>query len=418
MHDLDDSYTGFEWRRLTGRNPCQSSMRDRLPSTMRIASLRLIALMASLIILAATGHAQISTGSINGTVHDNSGAVIADAMVTLVNSETGVQRDTRTTDSGNYSLTEVIPGEYSLSIRKQGFSTAERKGIVLTVNQTLTFDETLALGSVTESVTVKTDTASVDVSTAANGTVISSTEVKALPLNGRNFTQLLTLTPGAVSANVDQNASNSPNSFLGYRIGTTVFPAINGQGNRSNLFVMDGLVDQGVMGANYAVQPILDDIQEFKVQSLNDEAMFGGVTGGIVNVVTQSGTNAFHGAAWEFFRNSALDARNPFLAKVSELHQNQFGGNIGGPVLLPKYNGRNKTFFFLSYEQFHQILGGQNLYSVPTPAELAGDLSSQPQQIYNPFSTRPDPAKPGEYIRDPFPNNQIPQSLINPGMVT
>ncbi len=109
-------------------------------------------------------------------------------MVTLVNSETGVQRDTRTTDSGNYSLTEVIPGEYSLSIRKQGFSTAERKGIVLTVNQTLTFDKTLALGSVTESVTVKTDTASVDVSTAANGTVISSTEVKALPLNGRNFT--------------------------------------------------------------------------------------------------------------------------------------------------------------------------------------------------------------------------------------
>jgi hypothetical protein len=221
----------------------------------------------------------------------------------------------------------------------------------------------------------------------------------------------------AICTRADQNASNSPSSFLGTRIGTLVFPAINGQGNRSNLFAVDGLIDQGVMGANYAVAAILDDIQEFKVQSLNDEAMFGGVTGGVINVVTKAGTNRFIGTAWEFLRNSAFDSRNPFLASVTALHQNQFGANIGGPVLLPRYNGRNKTFFFVSYEQYHQTLGGENLYSVPTAAELAGNLGDQKAQIYNPFSTRPDPNKPGSYIRDPFPGNQIPSNLIDQHMI-
>jgi hypothetical protein len=171
------------------------------------------------------------------------------------------------------------------------------------------------------------------------------------------------------------------------------------------------------MGANYAVAPILDDIQEFKVQSLNDEAMFGGVTGGVINLVTKAGTNRFNGTAWEFLRNSAFDSRNPFLASVTALHQNQFGANIGGPVLLPRYNGRNKTFFFVSYEQYHQTLGGENLYSVPTASELAGNLSDQTAQIYNPFSTRPDPNNPGSYIRDPFVGNQIPSNLIDQHMI-
>jgi Carboxypeptidase regulatory-like domain len=370
-----------------------------------------------LFLAALTAHAQISTGSLNGTVVDSSGAVIEGASITLTNSDTGVLRTTTTTQTGRYSLTEVPPGRYSLGVEKDGFTVVNRGGIILAVNQTLTFDETLVPGSQAQSVTVNAAAAVIDTSTAANGTAITTEQVQDLPLNGRNFTQLLTLTPGAVSVNVDQNASNSPSSFLGTRIGTLVFPAINGQGNRSNLFAIDGLIDQGVQGANYAVSPILDDIEEFKVQSVNDEAMFGGVTGGVINVVTKSGTNKFTGTAWEFLRNNAFDARNPFLASVSALHQNQYGANIGGPVLLPRYNGRNKTFFFASYEQYHQTLGGANLYSVPTASELAGDLSDQPSQIYNPFSTRPDPNNPGSYIRDPFPNNQIPSNLIDPHMI-
>jgi hypothetical protein len=370
-----------------------------------------------LFIASVIAPAQISTGSLNGTVSDSSGAVINGAAVTLTNSDTGVQRTTQTTQTGRYSLTEVPPGHYSLKVEKGGFRADNRSGIILTVNQTLTFDEVLVPGLQTQTVTVNSDAAVIDASTAANGTAITTKQVQDLPLNGRNFTQLLTLTPGAVAVNVDQNASNSPSSFLGTRIGTLVFPAINGQGNRSNLFAVDGLIDQGVMGANYAVAPILDDIQEFKVQSLNDEAMFGGVTGGVINVVTKAGTNRFNGTAWEFLRNSAFDSRNPFLASVTALHQNQFGANIGGPILLPRYNGRNKAFFFASYEQYHQTLGGEHLYSVPTQAELAGDLSDQKAQIYNPFSTRPDPNKPGSYIRDPFVGNQIPKNLIDQHMI-
>ncbi|WP_348269484.1 carboxypeptidase-like regulatory domain-containing protein [Edaphobacter paludis] len=377
----------------------------------------LIMAAAILFTVPSASDAQISTGAINGTVSDSSGAVIPGADVILTNTGTGIKRSTRTTDTGTYSLTEVQPGTYNLSIQKQRFSVANLDGIKIAVSQAVTMNEILKAGSVTQTVDVTATTATINLSTAANGTAITAQQVAALPLNGRNFTQLLTLTPGAVAVNVDQNASNSPNSFLGTRIGTVVFPAINGQGNRSNLFSVDGLIDQGVMGANYAVAPIPDDIEEFKVSSLNDEAMFGGVTGGVINVVTKGGTNDFHGVAWEFLRNSALDARNPFLAQVTALHQNQFGANLGGPVLLPRYNGRTKTFFFIGYEQFHQTLGGENLYSVPTASELAGDLSDQPHQIYNPFSTRPDPNHPGSYIRDPFPNNQIPSGLIDKNMI-
>lgn len=379
--------------------------------------LRNFVTIITLLFIASYASCQISTGALNGTVTDSTGAVIQGANVTITNTETNIQRRTQTTDRGSYSLNEVPPGTYTLQVEQSGFQTVNQTGITLTVNQTLTFNETLQPGAATQTVTVAADAAVIDTSTSANGTAIENTSVQALPLNGRNFTQLLTLTPGTVEVNVDQNGSNSSNSFLGTRIGTVVFPAINGQGNRANLFSVDGLIDQGVMGSNYAVAPILDDIQEFKVQSLNDEAMFGGVMGGVVNIVTKSGTNNFHGVAWEFLRNSAFDARNPFLSSVTALHQNQFGANLGGPVVLPHFNGKNKVFFFGSYEQYHRTLGGENLYSVPTAAELVGDLSDQPQQIYNPFSTRVDPNNSGKFIRDPFPGNQIPKGLLDQTML-
>lgn len=409
----------------SGYQVCQTdgTGRDAISRTLKFTGglqwIQSLALLGCLFpaVIASHAHAQISTANVNGTVKDSTGAVIYGAAVTLTNSDTGVQRATRTTDTGNYSLVEVPPGNYGLTVEKQGFTVIRRSGITLTVNLTLTINVTLPTGSVTQTVTTSAVAATIDTSTAANGTVIGTQMVQSLPLNGRNFTELLTLTPGATSANVDQNASNAANSFIGTRIGTIVFPGLNGEGNRSNIFVVDGLVDQSVMGSEYAVAPIIDDIQEFKVQSLNDESMYGGVTGGIINVVTKSGTNNFHGAGWEFLRNDAFDASNPFVGAKTKLRQNQFGGNIGGPVRLPRYNGKNKTFFFLSYEQFKQILGGSNLYTVPTASELAGDLSDQPYQIYNPFTTTPDPANPGEFLRTPFPNNQIPKSLIDPGMI-
>jgi len=141
------------------------------------------------------------------------------------------------------------------------------------------------------------------------------------------------------------------------------------------------------------------------------------VLGGIVNVVTKSGTNTFHGDAWEFSRNDALDARNFFVQSKTPLRQNQFGGAAGGPVLLPGYNGRNKTFFYVSHEAFINHTASQQLYIVPTAADLSGNLSDLGVPIYNPFSTRPDPNDPGQFIRDPFPSAQIPAQYLNQGMV-
>ena len=244
-------HVGKSRRDVSGRNVVRDGALCALKKTW-ISACRAIAL---LFLTSVIAHAQISTGSINGTVSDSTGAVINGASVTLTNTDTGVQRTTQTTQTGRYSLTEVPPGRYSLKVEKRGFRVDDRTGITLTVNQTLTFDEVLVPGAQTQTVTVNADVAAIDASTAANGTAITTQQVRDLPLNGRNFTQLLTLTPGAVAVNVDQNASNAANSFLGTRIGTLVFPAINGQGNRSNLFAVDGLIDQGVMGANCCSRP-------------------------------------------------------------------------------------------------------------------------------------------------------------------
>ncbi len=163
---------------------------------------------------------------------------------------------------------------------------------------------------------------------------------------------------------------------------------MNGQSNRSNLFLLDGVNNQGSFGSTYAVAPIVDDIQEFKVQSHNDDASFGGVLGGVVNVVTKSGTTQYHGAAWEFLRNTAFDAANPFLKKVTPFQQNQFGASFGGPLWLPGQHGQKKTFFYLSYEGYRNHTAASNFYNTPTSQELAGDLTATvgTGQIYNPFN--------------------------------
>jgi len=173
----------------------------------------------------------------------------------------------------------------------------------------------------------------VDSTTSELGTVIATGFVANLPLNGRNFTQLVELTPGLSPVSVSQNSSGG-NGFGGLPIGSFIFPAVNGQRNRSNMFLLDGANDLAFLG-NYNYAPIIDDIQEFKIQSNNDLAEFGGVSGGIVNVLTKAGTNAFHGAVWEFLRNEQLDARNFFLPTRNPLRQNQFGVTSGGPVVIP-----------------------------------------------------------------------------------
>jgi outer membrane receptor protein involved in Fe transport len=393
-------------------------------TTGRKYRLRIAAIGSSLIltILLLTNlasnplHAQLSTATLTGLVRDSTGAVVPDATVILKNVETTVERRTVTNNAGNYSFTNVPPGRYTLQTSATGFKVSQLAEFALTVNQTLTIDTVLEVGNLEQSVQVEAVAESLQSSTAELGTVVSQKQVADLPLNGRNFTQLLSLTPGVAPVSVSQNAG-------GFGAAVTAgsqfqFPAINGQTNRSNFFMTDGINNQAPFTSTYAVPPIIDTIQEFKVVSHNDQAEFGSALGGIINVVTKSGTNELHGTAWEFVRNDAFDARNTYQKSVTPFKQNEFGFSVGGPVIIPKlYNGRNKTFFYGALQQFLYRTPANQFFRVPTEANYNGDLSDIPTQIYNPFSTREDPNNPGSFIRDPFPGNQIPSGMIDQQMV-
>jgi hypothetical protein len=293
-------------------------------------------------LLALPVQAQVSTASINGTVRDSLSAVIPQAELILRNLETGVERHTVSNSVGNYVFLNISPGRYTLRADAKGFRPSTLTPFTLTVNQTATFDFMLEVGTVEQAITVEARGSEVQASTAELGGVIVEAEVVDLPLNGRNFTQLLTLTPGASPISVGQNSGGGQ----AVAVGELTYPSINGQSNRSNNFMTDGTNNTGVFMSTYAVPPIIDAIQEFKVQSHNDQAEFGMATGGTVNVVTKSGTNEFHGTAWEFLRNDALDARNFFRQDVTPLRQNMYGATLGGPII------HNKTFFFVGYQGY------------------------------------------------------------------
>jgi outer membrane receptor protein involved in Fe transport len=400
--------------------------RRKHPTNVRLWLLGFVffALFASLA-FPPTAEAQ-ATATINGTIRDSTGAVIPDATVVLHSKETNLDQTTNTNNVGAYVISQIHPGEYSVRVAKTGFRTGVTN-LSLNVNQTATVDLTLSAGSTNETVQVQATAAELETSTSELGEAIVKTQVNDLPLNGRNFTQLLNLTPGVSTVNVSQNAATSGGVWSN-PVGTFSYPAINGQSNRSNLYLLDGVNNQGSFGSTYAVPPIVDDVEEFKVQSHNDDASFGGVLGGVVNVVTKSGTTTYHGTLWEFVRNTAFDARNPFLRAVTPFQQNQFGGAFGGPLWVPGDHGQKKTFFYLSYEGFRNHTAASSLYNTPTTTQLGGDLTGIAGQIYNPYdpsgqafmcdsSGNPLPA-PGNIQAAGIPCNKIPSTMIDQNMVT
>ena len=344
-------------------------------------------LFASCLLVPATARAQ-AQATINGTVHDTSGAIIPDASVVLHNNGTNLDRPATTNSVGAYVLTDIQPGNYDLRVSKDGFTTSVQSDITLLVNQTATYDFTLKTGSVKETVTVQATAAALETSTSELGVAISRREVNDLPLNGRNFTQLLSLTPGVSTINVSQNGGGG--GVWSNPIGTFTYPSVNGQTNRSNLFMLDGVNNQGSFGSTYAVAPVIDGIQEFKVQSHNDDAAFGGSLGGIVNVVTKSGTTQYHGSAWEFHRGASLDALPTFQPEgvPYSFTQNQFGAAAGGPIEIPGHSsGTPKTFFYTTYEGFRNTsLPPPIFYTTPTTDQLNGNFSAFSGQIFNPYS--------------------------------
>jgi outer membrane receptor protein involved in Fe transport len=352
--------------------------------------------------------AQVDTAQINGTVRDQNGAVVPNAKIELRNLNTGFLRKTVTNSTGTYVITQIPPGTYSITAGAAGFASQMRSGVALSISQNTSFDFALKPGAITEMVTVTVSGVTVDTSSTTVGATLETKAVNDLPLAGRNYTGLLLLQTGVTPINNDQTGGRTN------AVGAVVYPSIQGQNNRSNIYLLDDVNNNEALSGAQTITPSPDDIQEMKVVMHTDSAQFGGGLGGTVNVITKSGTNQFHGEAWEFWRSSEFfDAKSAILPvgqRIPDLHQNQFGGNFGGPVLLPHYNGKNRTFFFGSYEGYRQTTGSDSQVLVPLAAYYTGDFSAllaKGIQLYNPFTAN----------RDPFPNNQIPSSLLDPNMV-
>src|SRR5882724_502120 len=315
-----------------------------------------------------------ANGTILGTVTDSSGAVVGNAQVDVTNVATGVVSRTSTSANGDFTSPYLAPGIYNVTVQAQGFQKAVADNITLAVAQQARVNVTMKPGQVSETVQVEASSVSLDTDSAAVAQLVSQKQVEQLPLNGRNFLNLLFIGAGAVQTTGEQGQM---------RQGEGNAISINGGRPTSNNYTLDGLVNTDTALNTPAVILSQDAIQEFKVQSETYSAEYG-FSANQINIVSKSGTNQLHGTAFDFFRNDALDARAPFQSKIPVLRQNQFGFVVGGPVFLPKvYDGRNKTFFLANYEGWRIKNGVSGFTNVPTTAEVNGDFSASGLPAYD-----------------------------------
>ncbi|MCL4401889.1 MAG: Plug and carboxypeptidase regulatory-like domain-containing protein, partial [Acidobacteria bacterium] len=352
---------------------------------------------------------QVDTGVITGTLTDSSGAVIAGANVTIRNEATGIETKLSSNSLGQYVSPPLHPGPYSIAAEMRGFRRTVTK-IELTLSQRAVVDLSMPVGAIEEQVTVKATAPLLESESATVSNLRDQRAVQDLPLNTRNFNQLVGLAAGVVPA---QLQAGSP-ALTAIR-GTTA-NSVNGMGFRANNFLVDGLDNsENHNGQGILIYPSVDAIQEFRVQTSVTSAEFGRGGGGTVNVSYKSGGRDLHGNAFEFLRNSALDAKNFFdqPGKIAPFRLNQFGGTLGGPVVLPFYNrSRERTFFFVSYEGVRRDQALTYLVTVPLPAFKQGNFSAARNRVYDPLTTRANPAGSGQ-IRDPFPGSIVPQSRLD-----
>jgi outer membrane receptor protein involved in Fe transport len=375
---------------------------------------RVLALLVASIplLLTVPASAQQVLGSIVGTVTDPSNAAVVGANVTATNDATGEHRTVQTNSSGDYQLLLLPPGQYKLEIEGPGFKHYTRDPIEVLVDQAARANATMEMGAVSQQVVVTAQAPILQSENASLGQVVEGKAVTNIPLNGRNVLALVALVPGVVPQGSSSGNLTGQNVFAAgnYQIG-------GGNANQGSVLV-DGSPVNTSYGNTVELVPDQDVIQEFRVQTNNNTAEFGMYTGGVINMATKSGTNSFHGTAYEYFRNTVLDA-NDFFAKRNgtgkqPFHLNQFGANIGGPIKKDKY------FVFGDYQGYRQAQGKIYVYNVPTLKMRTGDFSELLPNgiIYDPLTTcgfNGNPAcAPGQKItRTPFPNNQIPASRFS-----
>jgi hypothetical protein len=323
-------------------------------------------------VLAIAVDAFPQTGQISGTITDVSGAVVPTVDVTVINKDQGVERSTKSNESGYYAVPLLPPGNYMVRVEANGFETVTRDRVVLDVTQAIRLDFQLQVGPVKQQVNVSAAALQVDTARTEIGEVITGSHMTEMPLNGRSFTDLLALQPGVIPViSPEDYGYSSPSGEL--NPGNL---SVNGQREEANGFMVNGGNTNEVAGNGATVVPDLDSIAEFRIQTSNFEAAYGNYSGGLVNVVTKSGTNQFHGDVFEFLRNPNLDARNFYSPSRAVLHRNQFGGTIGGPIR------RDKVFFFADYQGTREVQGvDTGLIPVPSQADRTGNLSDRASQL-------------------------------------
>ena len=340
------------------------------PAKLRRVSLALA--LAMIFCLAMAVRAD-TVGSISGTVTDQTGAVIPDTTVTALNLDTTVQQTTKTNANGFYNFTALPVGRYEIEILREGFEPYKRTGLVIDVNSELRADVVLSMGSQSEEVVVSDTSVHVETESTQVGEVVSGDVMTGVALNGRSFTDLMSLQPGIVPM-----STQTPDSVVMAGASVAIAPSgglnpgnqsISGQREDANGFLVNGGDVKELMNGGTLIVPDLDSISEFRILTNNFDAEYGNYSGGIVNVVTKSGANQLHGSAFEFLRNTAFDAKNVFDPAVEAYRQNQFGGTVGGPVV------KNKFFFFGDYQGTRTNQGiSTGKIPVPTLADRSGNI--------------------------------------------
>ena len=401
---------------------------------MTITRSKIAAFCIGASLLALPSSAQLGTATISGTVADKSGALVAGAEITVVNSATGFIRKTMANNVGEFNMPGLTPALYDMNVRFQGFKQHQSRAIQLQVDQNAHFDVVLEVGELAETVEVNSQAPLVESQASSLGAVVDTQKILALPLNGRNFVELALLVPGA---NTGAPGAGTGGGF-----------AVSGLRSEQNAFQIDGTSNSDGFENNISLRPSVDALQEFKIQTNNYSAEFGKGAGAQVNIITKSGTRDLHGSAYYFIRNDAIQARRFFdtnrisfpcdkndpnvstrAACAPPFNQNQFGSTLGGPLTF-KRGAEPRTFFFGNYEGFRQVRGAALLNEVPTLAQRGGDFSQnllaatagtdalgrqwRRGQIFDPWTSREvEVGGRLRFVREAFPGNIIPRSRFD-----
>ncbi len=356
----------------------------------------MFALCACLLVFASAAWSQAVNATLLGTVTDVSGAVVPNARVIALETNTNTPHTVQTNESGNYTIPDVAPGTYTVTVEQTGFKKESRSGISVQVNTNTRVDLQLQPGSMNESIEVTGAAPMLQSDSAEIVTKIETIQTANLPTGtNRNFQSLLNLVPGTTRATFQHS------SF--FNAASSLQTEVNGQMRMGNNYQLEGIDDNERTGLLQILVPPIEAIQTVDASTSNFDAELGRATGAVVNVMLKSGTNRIHGAAYEFFRNNKLNARNFFDPSVGALHYNYFGGNVGGPIF------KSKLFYFGDFLRVADHEANTNLLTIPTLQQRTGDLSGSATTIYDPATGNADGTG-----RLPFANNQIPASRINP----